>query len=202
MKHEDTGEFQIRMDSFKMQLEDYANYIKNGSQYLFPRWMVVTGCCNLANAVQIVRDQFTENGLEEGKDWFLFEDGNPKPNAIYDLLYDHNERIVVLNQYKKLLKGELSYLFWKHLFESSDPKAHDIYVPRDGKNYYDANMLSAKEKYYAEVNEGKRPNHFKFTGCVVLLTDATTYDFYVTENKVPNEYINSLRARALLVMFE
>ncbi|MBO7481148.1 MAG: hypothetical protein J6T63_03460 [Bacteroidales bacterium] len=202
MKHEDTDEFQIKIDSFKILLEDYANYIKNGSQYLFPRWMVVTGCCNLTNAVQMVRDQFTENGLEEGKDWFLFEDGNPKPNAIYDLLYDHNGRIVVLNQYKKLLKGELSYLFWKHLFESPDPKAHDIYAPRDGKNYYDANMLSPKEKYFAEVNEGKRPNHFKFTGCVVLLTDVSANEFYVKENQVPSNYITSLKNRALLVKFE
>lgn len=201
MEHEENNELQTTMTRFHETLSDFANHVKKTSIIRPPlnRWMVVTGCKKIGDVVQFVREQFNMNGLIENTDWFLLENREPDPCCIYNLLYDHNGKILVLRHFQHLLLGTNRYHFWMNLFDDSESDYPYIQAPNPTKEcYYDARM-SSKERYYAEVNEGKRPDKFQFTGCVVILTDASTYDFYVTENQVPSNFITSLKGRSCLI---
>lgn len=196
---------QNRIHDFCVRLSARSTFVRDKGMIpseVGPRWFVITDSQKKGNVMQIIREQFAKDNLLENRDWFLFSSGDPTPNAIYNLLYDHNGKILVLENYYELLKGEERYLFWKHLFEDPSYDYPEIGVPNPDKGlYYKVNTLSSKERDFAEKN-GTRPDRFKFTGCVILLTKAKNrYDFYVTENQIPEDYRCSLMQRAKIYEF-
>lgn len=168
---------------FNQFMESYADYIKSDSiqkreilEHYFTRWSTVMCGDNVPKAITRLEEIFSAQGLRKDFHWVVETlDGaqGSSPENIYDLLYAHNNKIVVLQGFENVLKGENRYLFWKGLFEYYDVihEFPETRCPKESSKYYDAGTLNRREQYYQEVNEHKLPNKFRFTGLVILLSD-------------------------------
>ena len=195
----------MNLEHFNHFMERYADYIKSDSiqkrdilEHFFTRWSTVTCGGKVPEAIARLENIFAAKGLKKEQDWFVESlDGvkGSSPEKIYDLLYAHNNKIVVLQGFEEIPKGSDRYHFWKHLFEYYDV-IHDFPVtscPKESSKYYDVAAVSHRDRYYLEVNEHKLPNKFQFTGLVILLSDKESRGSILKD--VDPNYYTSLRDR-------
>ena len=144
---------------------------------------------------------FKELGMREGVDYRDWGTASKSKTALYNYMYEYNGKLVVLDDAGDFISDRDE--FWLHLLQPGDEVKAPT---EQGSSYYDPTNRSRRakyrlesmvpiktltdkeikamgdEKYNAFMEEQfsnpklKRPNKFKFDGCVIIITNLSPAD--------------------------
>lgn len=191
--------------------EDLANlysYVKAASNVVIKHKkdrMFLTRCCLVTGTsgtskTWTVEAALKENGMKKDVDYYITNLAANTANALYNMLYTHNGKIIVLDDCNNIFSGGNRIAFWKVAAETT-PKplgAPNIDTTKTSNIYYNPKSVrNRRDRFYREAGwapktdeemsaEGKGrvtthlkkvpkgiPDTFLFDGCVIVISNMT-----------------------------
>lgn len=186
---------------YRDALEDLAQYVTSAVNVVVKKKkdrMFMTRCCLVtgtsgSSKTYTVESVLEKLGMKKGTDYYLTNLAANTAQALYNMLYTYNGKIIVLDDASHIFSGGNRIAFWK---ACAEPKSKQLDAPavdaaKANTLYYDpASVKSRKDRFFKEAGikeeaedspEGRHrvlkrtqkgiPSNFRFDGSVIIISN-------------------------------
>lgn len=196
-------------EKYKETLEDLSEYVNAASDVIIEHKknrLFMTRCCLVtgtsgSSKSHTVKSTLESSGLKKNVDYYITNLAANTSQALYNMLYKNNGKIIVLDDAPNLFSRATRVAFWKAAAETT-PKplgAPNVDVAKTNNIYYNPSAIkNRKERFYKEAgwvpktseemttsdskpsrgnsNHLKKmpagiPDTFLFDGCVIVISN-------------------------------
>jgi hypothetical protein len=189
---------------YKEEIEDLSSYVeaavdvvvkKKKNRLFLTRCCLVTGTSGTSKTFT-VEAALEQNGLKKDVDYYITNLAANTAQALYNMLYENNGKIVVLDDAPNVFSGNNRIAFWKVAAETT-PKplgAPSVDTTKTNNVYYKPSSIrNRKDRFYKEAGWAPKtaeeeltsrsrgghlkrvpagiPNTFSFDGCVIVVAN-------------------------------
>lgn len=189
---------------YKEEIEDLSSYVESAVDVVVKKKknrLFLTRCC-LVTGTSGTSKTFTveaaleQNGLKKDVDYYITNLAANTAQALYNMLYENNGKIVVLDDAPNVFSGNNRIAFWKVAAETT-PKplgAPSVDTTKTNNVYYKPSSIrNRKDRFYKEAGWAPKtaeeeltsrsrgghlkrvpagiPNTFSFDGCVIVVAN-------------------------------
>lgn len=191
--------------AYKEELDDLSSYVEAAVDVVInhkKNRLFLTRCCLVTGSsgsskTFTVEKALKDHGLKKGVDYYITNLAANTAQALYNMLYTNNGKIIILDDAPNLFAGNNRIAFWKVAVETT-PKplgAPSVDTSKINNLYYDPSVIkNRKDRFYKEAGWTPRsavddditvrkstshlkkvpsgiPNTFSFDGCVIIISN-------------------------------
>lgn len=189
---------------YKEEIEDLSNYVeaavdvvvkKKKNRLFLTRCCLVTGTSGTSKTFTVEK-ALEQNGLKKNVDYYITNLAANTAQALYNMLYENNGKIVILDDAPNVFSGNNRIAFWKVAAETT-PKplgAPSVDTTKTNNIYYKPSSIrNRKDRFYKEAGWAPKtaeeelashsrsghlkrvpagiPSTFSFDGCVIIIAN-------------------------------
>ena len=189
--------------AYKEEIEDLSSYVeaavdvvvkKKKNRLFLTRCCLVTGTSGSSKTFTVEK-ALKQNGLKKDVDYYITNLAANTAQALYNMLYENNGKIIILDDAPNVFSGNNRIAFWKVAAETT-PKplgAPSVDTTKSSNIYYKPSSIrNRKDRFYKEAGwtpktaeeelTSRRSGHlkrvpagipstFSFDGCVIIIAN-------------------------------
>lgn len=209
--------------TYREDVENLSNYVKAAANVVVKRKkdrLFLTRCCLVtgtsgSSKTFTVEKALKANGLKKDVDYYITNLAANTAQALYNMLYENNSKIVILDDAPNVFSGNNRIAFWKVAAETT-PKplgAPSIDTTKNSNIYYKPSSIkNRKDRFYREAGWAPKtseemlattsrsshlkkvpsgiPSTFSFDGCVIVISNMSLsmIEKQVTQQGSPDDW--------------
>lgn len=190
--------------AYKEEIEDLSSYVEAAADVVVKKKknrLFLTRCCLVtgtsgSSKTFTVEKALKQNGLKKDVDYYITNLAANTAQALYNMLYENNSKIIILDDAPNVFSGNNRIAFWKVAAETT-PKplgAPSVDTTKNNNIYYKPSSIrNRKDRFYKEAGWTPKtaeeelasrfrsghlkrvpagiPSTFSFDGCVIVIAN-------------------------------